>query len=213
MNDEQLIWESYVETLKENTEQDEFYIRFGDIPEGKFSKIGPSIVGKGNEPLYERGISCFWAKWLPDLQRWLISDADHEQLVTLIDVAERPMYLIKGKEIGYGTDGEPLLQKDTIRVLTKLQPSDVYHPDLEEYFMDEHPRLSEPYPEWNDLIQKEKFASRVLSQYSHYAGKNNSLYDMYKTELYRINIEYHKRVKEWQRTHVLKSDVSPDNFL
>jgi len=35
---------------------------------------------------------------------------------------------------------------------------------------------------------------------------------MYKTELYRIDDEYHKRVKEWQRTHVLKSDVSPENF-
>jgi len=165
MNDEQMIWESYTKTLKENTEQDQFYIRFGNVPEGKFSKIGHSIVGKGNEPLYEKGISCFWAKWWPDYQRWFVEDADHDQVVTLIDVAERPIYLLKGKEIGYGTDGEPLLQKDTIRVLARLQPSDVYHPDLEEYFMDEHPRLSEPYPEWNDLKQKEKFVNRVLSQF------------------------------------------------
>ena len=208
MNDEQLIWESYVTILKEQTNEDQFYIRFGDLPKGDYSQIHTF-----KEPTYEKGVSCFWARWSEEYQRWVIDGGESENMDNTLDSLmneSRPVYLLKGKQIGYGHDEEPILQKDTIKVLAKLNLNDIFIPESGEQYLEQYPRLSEPYPEWKDLKQKRRYFERVLSHYSRYEG--TKMYDMYKKELSKVATEEQERKKEWERSHLLKSNVSPDRF-
>jgi hypothetical protein len=197
--------------IKENIVKriDDFYLRFGDLPSGDFSAIAP--FHKGDPVTYEKGISCFYARWNEEYQRWMADGMTHQQLVSLNDIIERPIYLITGEEIGYGSDDEPLLKKNSIKILAKLKPNDFYDPDNEEILF-EYPRLTKPIPEWNDLENKVKFIKKVISRFGA-SNPNSELLSDYKTELYRINDEYIKRNRQWVKDHVLKSDVSPDRFM
>ena len=197
-------FDALVESLLNTDNQ--FYIRFGDLPKGDFSGIGGDYLKHGPKQ-YEKGISCYWVKWNEELQRWKIDDqGDAETIQYLVD---RPIYLVKGEEIGFGSDGEPILKKNTIKILAKLNPNDVYAEDINS--LEEYPRLSEPYPEWKDLENKVKFIQRVLSHYEK-SNPNSKLLSDYRTELHRIGDEFLKRQKQWQKDHVLKSNVSPENF-
>ena len=197
--------------LNEQFENDDFYLRFGNLPNKEFSRIGRSSKDDTSVS-YEKGISCFWARWSNELQRWMIWDADHDQIASLQDISDRPIYLIKGEEVGYGSDGEPVLKKNTIKILAKLNPNDVYHDDLDS--LDHYPRLSKPEPQWEDLDKKVKFIQRTLKNFDNEQNKKtgSGLLDFYRTELSRIRDEYIKRSREWAKTHVLKSNVSPNNF-
>ena len=206
MNDEKMILEIYKKILKEYSNQDQFYIRFGDLPKGDYSQ-----VHSFDELTYEKGISCYWAQWSEEYQRWVIDGGESEHMLNPTqEMQDRPIYLLKGKYIGYGHDEEPLLQKDTIKILAKIQFNDVYDPTIGEKYLEQYPRLSEPYPEWKDLKQKKRYFERVLSHYSRYEG--TKMYDMFKKELGKVAAEEQERKKEWERSHILKSNVSPDRF-
>jgi len=79
------------------------YIRFGNIPEGGRSKDWSS----GN---WEKGVSVFKGKILPSGEL-LVLPSTNQQLGSLVTMNDRPMFVIKGKEIGTGADGEPVLSQ------------------------------------------------------------------------------------------------------
>ena len=102
------------------------YIRFGDIPESGFS----TIYSHGEESGKEKGISCYRALidendvvhiCLPlpfDSSKWNVF-----QGFILYD--DRPAYLITGDLVGYGSEGEPLLENVKIaKYLKKYREKD-----------------------------------------------------------------------------------------
>lgn len=196
-----------IKEQQNSSKNEQFYIRFGDLPEGDFSGIGGDYL-KYKPKEYEKGISCFWVKWNEELQRWKVEDQGDADTIQYL--LHRPIYLVKGKEVGFGTDGEPLLKKDTIKILAKLNPNDIYAEDINS--LEEYPRLSEPYPQWDDLEKKVKIIKNILKNFDNEKNKGSKLLDFYKTELYRIGEEYHKRRDRWAKDHVLKSEFSPERF-
>jgi hypothetical protein len=203
-------FDNLVNTILESYDGNEFYLRFGDLPKGDYSGIGGDYL-KDNPKQYEKGLSCYWVKWNEELQRWSVQDQGDAE--TIQHLLHRPIYLVKGEEIGFGSDGEPVLKKSTMKILAKLNPNDVYADDINS--LEEYPRLSKPEPQWEDLDKKVKIINNILKNFDNEQNRKtgSGLLDFYRTELLRIREESFKRSKEWAKTHVLKSNVSPDKFI
>jgi hypothetical protein len=75
------------------------YIRYGDLPRG-----GRSRNHDTNE--YESGISVYRGKMYPD-GSWAVDAGINQGAWCLF--SNRPVYLVSGREIGTGSDGEPVL--------------------------------------------------------------------------------------------------------
>ena len=87
-----------------------YYIRFGEIPEDERSSIYKhnSLIG------YESGVSVYDACKIKDLWHAVLPlklKPDTIDTFTLFRVySKNKVYLVTGKEIGVGNDGEPLLK-------------------------------------------------------------------------------------------------------
>lgn len=87
---------------------DSLYIRFGNLPKGGRSK-------NHNNGCMEAGVSCYHARRIPGERYKLRGDkmpiaAIHYAFGNYGNVA----LLLRGKEVGVGSDGEPLLQDPEI---------------------------------------------------------------------------------------------------
>lgn len=128
--------EEKFDTLVENEEpEQEFYVRFGDLPEGGRSQIGAApnwVAHLLQTDDHELGVSVYPASWNAGRQRWSI-DCDNPASLSELLAQERPAYLVTGEPIqdddGYdacGMDGEPLL-KD-VSILRQLEYRQIYVP-------------------------------------------------------------------------------------
>lgn len=104
-----------------------FYIRFGEVPTGGKSKIGPAY--RTSSRTHEAGLSVFETRWNAGLGRWEIlieSDSGLASLDGLLD-QKRTAYLVVGDELeDTGTDGEPLLEN--VDVLCRVDYHFLYVP-------------------------------------------------------------------------------------
>jgi hypothetical protein len=82
------------------------YIRFGVIPSDEKSKIynGEVFVG------YEEGVSVYEAVIIGKEYRLLFPYLTYSSCVSLSGCIDRKAYIVKGNEVGIGSDGEPLLR-------------------------------------------------------------------------------------------------------
>lgn len=78
------------------------YVRFGKIPKG-----GKSYNYRDN--FYEQGVSVFNAMFSADGD-YIIKPQNGVQLFGMYEYKNRPAYRVFGKEIGVGSDGEPVLE-------------------------------------------------------------------------------------------------------
>lgn len=96
---------------------DEFYIRFGDVPEGERSTNHTD----GSE---ESGVSVYGATVegvLPDVDVPGMFLPYGHKLQQILFLARRDTYLVTGDEVGRGEDGEPVLKN--VEVLCELELS------------------------------------------------------------------------------------------
>lgn len=93
---------------------DHLYLRFGEIPENEKSGIYKGDMGRVGE---EIGVSCYRGVVIDDKVYIIMPHIPSSTYYWLIDEYNRgktPLYIISGKEVGIGTDGEPLLQNISI---------------------------------------------------------------------------------------------------
>lgn len=80
------------------------YIRFGTLPENGFSR-------NHHAGTIEVGVSCYEARQLPDGSFFLLmSVASLSSMVLQGFLGNRPAYILRGKVIGKGSDGEPCMK-------------------------------------------------------------------------------------------------------
>jgi hypothetical protein len=88
------------------------YIRFGDLPKDGRSKN--HVTGQ-----LEHGVSVYCGRYNLDTGAIVFEERTSvHNPGTLVFVMERPAYLVTGKYIGVGSDGEPLLQQ--VRIISRL---------------------------------------------------------------------------------------------
>lgn len=101
--------------LEKQDEQEQLYIRFGEIPTGEKSKIYQGEIEVG----IENGVSVYPAfktnegNIVLGLNLPITKTTLHTQQY-LIEYDNRPCYLVKGDYIGKDTDGQPLINNITI---------------------------------------------------------------------------------------------------
>lgn len=77
------------------------YVRYGDLPPG-----GASYNYAASRP--EPGVSVFRGLLLASGEAKAVPSS-HVEEASLLSLAGRPLYVVDGREIGSGSDGEPLL--------------------------------------------------------------------------------------------------------
>jgi len=77
------------------------YVRFGDLPAGGRSR-------NHADGTMERGVSCFRGKLLPSGEAKPLPQSN-VQVVSMLSLRDRPMYIVAGTHMGDGSDGEPVL--------------------------------------------------------------------------------------------------------
>jgi len=101
--------------------REQFYIRFGDVPEGERSE--GYILG---ESFQEMGVSVYDADWDKNFLWWDLNLPGGESgpgtMASLLG-GDRPIYLVQGKQVGEGADGEPLLRD--VKTVKRLNVWDV----------------------------------------------------------------------------------------
>lgn len=105
------------------------YIRFGDIPEDERSTIGKSpniyahIMRTSDK---EHGVSVFDAEWSEDMQRWAIVNVGNYASLDGLLAQHRPAFLVTGREVGEGIDGEPVLRD--VQIIEQLPYNELWVP-------------------------------------------------------------------------------------
>ena len=112
---------------------DKYYIRFGDFPKGGKSKN--YATGE-----IEIGVSAYPVKWNIQKNKWEIVEEQLEEFAALynltydITIGEgRPVYLVQGQELDdLGSDGEPMLDINNVKIVKQLQPEEFFSRELGE---------------------------------------------------------------------------------
>jgi hypothetical protein len=125
------IGDEHPDSYKSKFTADKYYIRFGDLPKGGKSKNYAT-----NE--MEIGISSYPVKWNIEKNKWEIIEDQLEEFSALhsliydITIGEgRPVYLIQGQELNdLGSDGEPMLDVNKIKIIKQLQPDEFFSKEL-----------------------------------------------------------------------------------
>jgi hypothetical protein len=112
---------------------DKYYIRFGDFPkEGKSKNYA---TGES-----EIGISAYPVKWNMEKNKWEIIEDQLEEFGALHSLTYditmgkgRPVYLVFGQELNdLGSDGEPMLDINNVKIVKQLQPDEFFSRELGE---------------------------------------------------------------------------------
>lgn len=122
-----------IQSYKSKFIADKYYIRFGDFPKGGKSKN--YATGE-----IERGVSAYPVKWNIEKNKWEIDESQLEEFSALhsltYDIVEgkgRPVYLIHGQELNdLGSDGEPVLDINNIKIVKTLEPYEFFSKELGE---------------------------------------------------------------------------------
>lgn len=121
------------QSYKSKFTADKYYIRFGDFPTSGKSKNW--AIGE-----MERGVSAYPVKWNVSKNKWEIDESQLEEFEALYnltyDIANndgRPVYLVHGQETNYlGSDGEPLLDINNVKIVKKLEPYEFFSREIGE---------------------------------------------------------------------------------
>ena len=122
-----------VDSYKSKFNADLYYIRFGDFPKSGRSKN--YATGE-----IEKGVSAYPAKWNVEKNRWEIIETQLEEFAALdsltYDITQgqgRPVYLVQGQELlSLGSDGEPMLDINNVKIVKKLEPYEFFSKELGE---------------------------------------------------------------------------------
>jgi len=125
------IGEEPIQSYKSKFTADKYYIRFGGFP--KKGKSKNYATGE-----MEIGISAYPAKWNISKNKWEIIEDQLEEFSALhsltYDITEgkgRPVYLVHGQELNdLGSDGEPMLDINNIKIVKKLKPHEFFSNEL-----------------------------------------------------------------------------------
>lgn len=122
-----------------------YYIRFGDVPkEGHSHMYSWDSKVKAKVPVKkEPGISAYPAKWNDKAGRWQVDSPSEDCIIgfdeLMCDVADqrasaRPVYLLYGEELpDVGSDDEPMVKADGLKVVKRLSVSELMTHDGETY--------------------------------------------------------------------------------
>jgi hypothetical protein len=122
-----------------------YYIRFGDVPkEGHSHAYGWDSSAKAKVPVKkEKGISAYPAKWNDKAGRWQVDSPSEDCIIgfdeLMCNVADqrasaRPVYLLYGEELpDVGSDDEPMVKADGLKVVKRLSVSELMTHDGETY--------------------------------------------------------------------------------
>ena len=118
--------------LEKQDEQEQLYIRFGEIPTDEKSKIYQGEIEVGTE----NGVSVYPAFKTDegDIVLGLSLPITKTTLHTqqhLIEYEDRPCYLVKGDYIGKDTDGQPLI--NNVSIIEKIDNYRVKEKSIEKY--------------------------------------------------------------------------------
>jgi len=118
-DDELTAWQAEAKVIASNAAKVDLspplYIRWGALPKG-----GKSRNHATGQP--EKGISVYAARYNPFLDAYEYADtALAGAAITYLTVGAKA-YLVTGREVGIGSDGEPLLAEDDVKILAELQP-------------------------------------------------------------------------------------------
>lgn len=109
-----------------------YFIRFGSLPE-KFSAISEDyrrhveLITGCRVPFREGGVSVFDTYWSNVLNRWFVPETQgNAASLGELYVSRRPIFLLTGRVIGEGSDGEPLLRRSTINIVKKLTKKEIF---------------------------------------------------------------------------------------
>jgi hypothetical protein len=141
-----LLPEMWREQQVEKDKLPHYYIRIGEIPKDEISRVGQhyrnhtwkarisAMVGE-EIPEQEEGVSVYEVQWNKEKWRWEIESGNEQMLAGLsellfaVEEGERKAYLVQGKEVGEGEDGEPLLKE--VKILQELKLNNIYNYDNE----------------------------------------------------------------------------------
>lgn len=94
------------------------FIRFGDLPEKN------SLNYFSGE--YEKGVSVVAAYYDRISKKFILQTGSEELISSIGNISERPVYLVSGFPNGeHGSDGEQLLDRDSIKIIRKLDHSEI----------------------------------------------------------------------------------------
>jgi hypothetical protein len=127
------IGDEHPDSYKSKFTADKYYIRFGDFPKGGKSKN--YATGE-----MEIGVSAYPAKWNIQKNKWEIIENQLEEFAALdsltyeIKIGEgRTVYLVQGQELNdLGSDGEPMLDINKVKIVKQLQPDEFFSRELGE---------------------------------------------------------------------------------
>lgn len=117
------------------------YLRFGNLPREGKSRVSDSYrhhvyVRTGQEiPKFEAGVSVFDTYWSEILKRWVLPEthgtaASAGEAYASAIAGDRKIFLVTGRRVrgvrGEGSDGEPLLIRNTIEIVSVLSPDEVW---------------------------------------------------------------------------------------
>ena len=83
------------------------YVRFGEIPKNERSNVYCGDSGKVGE---EKGVSVYEGIVREKKINIIMPCFDYGACVSLSGCLNRRCYIVKGKLVGYGSEGEPLLR-------------------------------------------------------------------------------------------------------
>jgi hypothetical protein len=114
------------------------YLRFGELPLGKRSRVSEdyrrSVQARTGvlPPEFETGVSVFPTYKSKLLGRWVLPElagmaASAGELWAAAESGEMPILLVTGRRAReLGQDGEPLLVRNTIEIVERLKPAEVW---------------------------------------------------------------------------------------
>lgn len=77
------------------------YVRYGKLPKGGRSR-------NHADGLLESGVSVFHGERLPNGEARPLPKTN-QCFASMVSIMDRPLYIVTGREIGHGSDGEPIL--------------------------------------------------------------------------------------------------------
>ena len=101
------------------------FIRAGNFPTDITGN--PTHSTGYNGSIKERGISVYSAWRDPKTNKYVLGSGSHELLAGQNEVLDRPFYLVEGKVIGEGSDGEPLLDYQSAKIVKQLNPNEIVY--------------------------------------------------------------------------------------
>lgn len=122
------------------------YIRYGDIPAGGYSRN--AATGE-----LEKGVSVFYAEYAKNGE-YRPLPKNNQQLGSLLTLIadKRPVYRVRGTEVGTGGDGEPVLKIKQIERIEKI----IKKPSIRQQLADEKAWLTKDKPKTQKKAAKSK---------------------------------------------------------